>query len=80
MTLFVNNLPQQAAQADVLDLFRNYGAIKHIFYPTNWSTGEGLGFAFVQMTAKTQEEIAKFQLHGADWMGSLLNIREVSSD
>ena len=80
MTLFVNNLPQQAAQADVLDLFRNYGAIKHIFYPTNWSTGEGLGFAFVQMTAKAQEEIAKFQLHGAEWIGSSLNIREVSSD
>jgi RNA recognition motif-containing protein len=80
MTLFVNNLPQQVAQADILDLFGDYGSIKHIFYPTNWSTGEGLGFAFIQMTAKPQEEIAQFQLHGAEWMGSALQIREVSSD
>ena len=80
MTLFVNNLPHQIAQADILDLFANYGAIKHIFYPTNWSTGEGLGFAFIQMTAKSQEEIAKLQLQGAEWMGSALHIREVSSD
>lgn len=80
MTLFINNLPLQVAQADILDLFGDYGSIKHIFYPTHGSTGEGLGFAFVQMTAKTQEEIAKFQLHGAEWMGSLLHIREVSSD
>jgi len=32
-------------QVDLLELFEEYGAVKHIFLPTNWKTNQGLGFA-----------------------------------
>lgn len=80
MTIFINNLTCQITQADLLELFARYGAVRHIFYPTNWSTGQGLGFAFVEMSVKSQEEIAKLELDGFQWMGNQLQIREVSSE
>lgn len=80
MTIFINNLPYQVTQADVLELFAQYGAVRHIFYPTNWSTGQGLGFAFVEMSVKAQEETAKLDLHDFQLMGNRLEIREVSSE
>ncbi len=80
MTIFINNLPYQMSQADVLELFADYGAIRHIFYPTNGRTGQGLGFAFVEMSVKSQEETAKLDLNGCPFMGNQLEIREVSSE
>lgn len=80
MTLFINNLPQQVTQVDVIELFEEYGAIKHIFLPRDWKTNQGLGFAFVEMSVKDREEAAMFELNGSKWMGNQLQIREISSD
>lgn len=79
MTLFINNLPYQVTQADILELFTEYGAVRHIFYPTHWRTSQGLGFAFVEMSVKAQEEVANSELNGFQWLGNYLQISEVSS-
>lgn len=79
MTLFINNLPQQVAEVDLLELFEEYGAVKHIFLPTDWKTNQGLGFAFVEMYVKAHEKEVKFALNGSTWMGNHLQISEVSS-
>ena len=80
MTLFINHLPPQMTQVDLLALFEEYGAIKHIFFPTDWKTGKALGFAFVEMSVKAQESAAMFDLNGAKWMGNQLQINEISSN
>ena len=80
MTLFINNLPDQVTQSEILELFTEYGAVRHIFYPTHWKTSQGLGFAFVEMSVKAQEETAKLDLHDLQLMGNRLEIREVSSE
>lgn len=79
MTLFINNLPHQATQVDILELFEEYGTVKHIFFPTDWKTDQALGFAFVEMSVKAHEETAMFELNGSKWMGNQLHISEVSS-
>jgi len=79
MTLFINSLPHQVTEVDILELFEEYGAVKHIFFPTDWKTNQGLGFAFVEMYVKAQEQRAKFELNGCPLMGNHLQIREVSS-
>lgn len=79
MTLFINNLPHEVTEVDVLELFEEYGAVKHIFLPTDWKTNQVLGFAFVEMSVKAREEAAKFELNGSKWMGNQLQISEVSS-
>lgn len=72
-------LPCQVTQVDLLKLFEEYGAVKHIFLPTNWYTNQGLGFAFVEISVKAREEAAKFELNGSKWMGNHLQIYKVSS-
>lgn len=79
MTIFINNLPYQVTQADLLELFAEYGTIRHIFYPTDWKSGQGLGFAFIEMSVKAHEETASLDMNGFQLMGSHLHIREVSS-
>lgn len=79
MTIFINNLPSQVSQADLMELFAKYGAIRHIFYPTDWRSGQGLGFAFVEMSIKAHEETVKLDMNSFQWMGNQLHIREVSS-
>jgi len=58
MTLFINNLPHQVTQVDLLELFEEYGAVKHIFLLTNWKTTK-TWLAFVEMSVKA---LAKRQL------------------
>ena len=80
MTLFINNLPSRICELDIVELFAEYGAVKHIFFPTDWKTGEGLGFAFVEMSIKAQEEKAELNITASGWIGCNLQIREVSSE
>ena len=77
MTLFINNLPQQVTQADLIELFEEYGAIATIFFPTDWKTNINLGFATVDMMMNANEKAAMSELNGSKWMGSQLQIGEV---
>ncbi|MBE9020420.1 RNA-binding protein [Chroococcidiopsidales cyanobacterium LEGE 13417] len=77
MTLFINNLPQQVTQADLIELFEEYGAIAHIFFPTDGKTNRNFGFATVDMMINASEKVAMSELNGSKWMGSQLQIGEV---
>ena len=79
MTLFINNLPYQITQTDLLELFEEYGAVRHIFFPTDWQTGQCFGFAFIEMSVKADEEAVKLDLNGLELIGNKLQISEVSS-
>jgi RNA recognition motif-containing protein len=79
MTLFLNNLPYHITEEDILELFEEYGTVKHIFLPQDWKTSLGLGFAFVEIAVKAQEKSAMSNLNGYKWMGNQLQISEISS-
>ena len=79
MTLFINNLPYQVTQADLLELFAQYGAVRHIFFPTDWKTGRNFGFGFIEMSIRAAEEAALLELNTFELMGHQLQISEVSS-
>ncbi len=79
MTLFINNLPYQVTQTDLLEFFAEYGAVKHIFFPTDWKTGQNFGFAFIEMSVRAAEEAAQLALNNFELMGHQLQISEVSS-
>ncbi len=79
MTLFIRNLPPQRTQVDLLELFEEYGAVKYIFFPTDWKTDQSLGFAFVEMSVKAHESAAMFELNGLNWMTSKLQINQLTS-
>jgi RNA recognition motif-containing protein len=79
MTLFLNNLPCQVTQEDLLKLFEEDGSVKHIFLPRDWKTNLGLGFAFIEIAVKSHEKAARSNLNGCQWMGDQLQISEISS-
>ncbi len=76
MTIYVGNLPYQATEDDLREVFAEYGAIKRVSVPADRETGRVRGFAFVEMAEDTQEDAAIEKLNGADWMGRQLRLNK----
>ncbi|WP_017324182.1 RNA-binding protein [Synechococcus sp. PCC 7336] len=76
MTIYVGNLSFKATEADITDVFAEYGTVKQVKVPTDRETGRMRGFAFVEMESKAEEEAAIKDLDGADWMGRTLRVNE----
>lgn len=76
MTIYVGNLPYQATEDDLREMFAEYGAIKRVSVPADRETGRMRGFAFVEMAEDTQEDAAIEKLNGADWMGRQLRLNK----
>lgn len=76
MTIYVGNLPYQATEDDLREVFAEYGAIKRVSVPADRETGRMRGFAFVEMAEDTQEDAAIEKLNGADWMGRQLRLNK----
>jgi RNA recognition motif-containing protein len=76
MTIYVGNLPYQATEDDLREVFAEYGAIKRVSVPADRETGRVRGFAFVEMAEETQEDAAIEKLNGADWMGRQLRLNK----
>ena len=76
MTIYVGNLPYQATEDDLREVFAEYGAIKRVSVPADRETGRMRGFAFVEMAEDAQEDAAIEKLNGADWMGRQLRLNK----
>ena len=80
MTLLISNLPNEVTQANVVELFEEYGAVKHILLTKDWKRNAGLSIAFVEMSAYAYEKLAMLDLNGCKWKGNQLQISEVAKD
>ncbi|MEL6899665.1 MAG: RNA-binding protein, partial [Cyanobacteria bacterium J06606_4] len=58
MSIYVGNLSYSATEADLSEVFSEYGAVKRITLPTDRETGRPRGFAFVEMEDEANEEKA----------------------
>jgi RNA recognition motif-containing protein len=76
MTIYVGNLAFKATEADLRDVFGDYGAIKRVVVPTDRDTGRVRGFAFVELSQVQEEDEAIEQLNGAEWMGRQLRLNK----
>jgi len=48
-TLFVGNLPADASEQSVTELFAQYGTVRSVRVPSDVFTGRARGFGFVSM-------------------------------
>lgn len=78
MTLLVANLPCQALQTDLLELFEQYGPVRGVTLVSNQGTGQVCSFGLVEMVKRTDEQAALCRLNGSKWWGKRLQINEVS--
>jgi len=72
--LYVGNLPFQTTQADLEQLFGQYGTVTRAQVIMDRETGRSRGFGFVEMSAGAEEAVAA--LNGAEYQGRRLTVNE----
>ncbi len=74
-TIYVGNLPLEASEQDVQDLFGQYGEVAKVSLVNDRETGSPRGFGFVEMPPE-QASAAIDALDGADYGGRNLRVNE----
>ncbi len=74
--IYVGNLSFRTTQEELQSLFSEYGNVERVNVVTDRDTGQPRGFAFVEMTERSQAEAAISQLNGAEVNGRALKVNE----
>ncbi len=74
--VFVGNLSFHTTQDDLTSIFSQFGAVERVNLVTDRMTGQPRGFAFVEMTTRSEAEAAISALNGSDLHGRTLNVNE----
>ncbi|MEM1250284.1 MAG: RNA-binding protein [Acidobacteriota bacterium] len=72
--IYVGNLPYQATEDEIRELFSEHGAVDSVSLITDRETGRPRGFGFVEMSTGGEEAISV--LHGKDFGGRTLTVNE----
>lgn len=76
MSIYVGNLSYEVTEDDLKAVFAEYGKITRVHLPIDRESGRPRGFAFVEMTAETEEDAAIDALDEAEWMGRSLKVNK----
>ncbi len=76
MSIYVGNLSYSVTEADLSEVFAEYGAVKRVVLPTDRETGRLRGFGFVEMQDEANEDAAITALNGAEWLGRDLKVNK----
>ena len=73
--IYVGNLPFSATEAEVTELFAQYGEVVSCALPNDRETGRPRGFGFVEMSADDAKKAIQ-ALDGKDFGGRALRVNE----
>ncbi|MEO0349810.1 MAG: RNA-binding protein [Cyanobacteria bacterium P01_A01_bin.15] len=76
MSIYVGNIAYNVSQEDVQEVFADYGTVKRVTVPMDRETGRPRGFAFVEMSAESEENAAIEALDGAEWLGREIRVNK----
>ncbi len=76
MSIYVGNIPFDVTDADVKEVFQEYGTVKRVHLPMDRETNRMRGFGFVEMETEDQETAAIEDLNGAEWLGRILKVNK----
>lgn len=76
MNIYVGNLPFEATQTQLEELFSQFGRVDSVRIIKDKITGNPRGFAFVQMSNKDEGQQAIDRLNGHEMLGKQLRINE----
>ena len=76
MGVYIGNLSYDTTEADLNDVFEEYGTVKRVTLPSDRETGRVRGFAFVDLGSDAEEQAAIEALDGAEWMGRDLRVNK----
>jgi len=61
--LYVGNLSYQVQESELEQLFAQAGSVASVFVPRDKFTGQGRGFAFVEMGTDAEAQVAIEKFH-----------------
>jgi RNA recognition motif-containing protein len=76
MKLYVGNLSFSTMEDDLQQLFSQAGSVESIAMVTDRDTGRSRGFAFVEMSSKSEGEAAIAKFNGSELDGRSLTVSE----
>jgi cold-inducible RNA-binding protein len=76
MKLYVGNLSFNATEDDLQQLFSQVGSIESVSMVTDRDSGRSRGFAFVEMSSKSEGEAAIAKFNGSELDGRSLTVSE----
>ena len=74
--LYVGNLPYQATDEELTELFGRVGAVDNVRVMRDLATGRARGFAFVQMVSEEDAQKAIAEFHQYQMEGRALVVNE----
>jgi RNA recognition motif-containing protein len=74
--LYVGNLPYQTGEAELQDLFAQFGSVDSVRVMRDMATGRARGFAFVEMGTEDEAQAAAASLNGHQLGGRALTVNE----
>ena len=74
--IYVGNLPFSATEAEIEELFAQFGAVSRVNLPSDRETGRPRGFGFVEMANDAEGEAAIAGLNGQMMGGRALRVNE----
>ncbi|MBL7076189.1 MAG: RNA-binding protein [Kiritimatiellae bacterium] len=76
MDIYVGNLPYEATDSDLQELFANHGTVTSARVISDRMTGRSKGFGFVEMPERAEADQAIEATNGSDFMGRPLRVNE----
>jgi RNA recognition motif-containing protein len=74
--VYVANLPYQATEPEIKDLFSKAGSVMSVRIVQDRQTGQPRGIAFVEMSTQWEARRAASMLNRQDFMGNSLLVKE----
>lgn len=74
MTIYIGNIPYSMKEADIENLFSEYGKVLSVKIITDKFTHKSKGYGFVEMENETEGEKAIGNLNGTDFLGRNLKV------
>ena len=74
--IYVGNLPYQAAEAELRQLFEQFGQVSSATIIMDRQTGKSKGFAFIEMDVETEADEAIQKLNGSEYGGRKIVVNE----
>ena len=76
MNLYVGKLPYEISEAELTELFKEYGEVTSVKIIIDKYSGKSKGFGFVEMPNETEAKKAIEKLNGAEVQGKNIVVNE----
>jgi cold-inducible RNA-binding protein len=80
MKIFITGLPLQVGEAELKEVFGDFGQVKSLTIIKDRATAQSRGFGFVEMPNEEEAKHAIRNMNGGDYYGNRILVSEAKED